>query len=362
MPIDFDEGRWDRIKETCRRWWADELDRPVVGVTLLGRDPGRPQPKAPILDQPVCHDFSISPEDLVDRLDYELSRNVFLGDAFPYVSMTGFGPGVAAAFLGANLDNSSGQVWFSPKERLPISEIHFEYDPDNIWLKRVKDICAAAMERWKGLVIVGMTDLGGNLDILSTFRPSEKLLLDLYDSPDEVKRLAWESHEAWHRFFNEINSVLQPVNPGYTSWGRIYSDRPCYMLQCDFCYMIGTEMFDEFVKPELAATCERLDRSFYHLDGIGQIPHLDSLLTIESLDGVQWVPGDGQPGGAHWPELYRRIHASGKKIQVMYGGFDAIDAIIEQIGSRRGLQHPGIEGTIDQEAEMRIQLEKYGIE
>ena len=54
----------------------------------------------------------------------------------------------------------------------------------------MKAIYRAAVERWQGSVIIGMTDLGGNLDILSTFRPSEKLLLDLYDAPGEVLRLA----------------------------------------------------------------------------------------------------------------------------------------------------------------------------
>ena len=33
-----------------------------------------------------------------------------------------------------------------------------------------------------------MTHLGSNLDTVATFRPGEKLLLDLYDAPEEVKR------------------------------------------------------------------------------------------------------------------------------------------------------------------------------
>jgi hypothetical protein len=38
-----------------------------------------------------------------------------------------------------------------------------------------------------------------------------------------------------------------------------------------------------------------LPRTFYHLDGIGQLHHLDLVLSIAELDGVQWVPGDGKP-------------------------------------------------------------------
>ena len=51
------------------------------------------------------------------------------------------------------------------------------------------------------------------MDILSVFRPGENLLLDLYDHPEEVIRLIWEIHELWHRFYQEINDVLQPVTP-----------------------------------------------------------------------------------------------------------------------------------------------------
>ena len=261
----------------------------------------------------------------------------FLGDAYPYVNLDSFGPGVAAAFLGARLDNSSGRVWFFPPGERPLREIHFEFDPDNPWLQRLKAIYRAGMERWQGQVLMGMTDLGGTLDILSTFRPSEKLLLDLYDAPGEVERLIWEAHAMWHRFYDELNAVLQPVNPGYSDWGGIYSESPTYMLQCDFAYMIGPKMFRRFVVPELEATCQRLSHSFYHLDGVGQIPHLPALLGIPSLGGIQWIHGDGKPDSAHWPEVFQAIHNGAKLIQVATGGFAALDAIRGQIGTLKGV-------------------------
>ena len=175
MPINFTSERWDKVKETYRLWWAGELDRPIIPVYLLGGDADRSQPDAPLLSQATCADLSIPAEDIIDRIDYEMSRVAFLGDAFPYFNMDCFGPGVIAAFLGGRLDNASGQVWFFPDKELPISEIHFEYNPDNIWFRRIKELYTAGMERWAGQVLMGMTDIGGNLDVLSTFRPAEKL-------------------------------------------------------------------------------------------------------------------------------------------------------------------------------------------
>ena len=360
MTIDFSAARWQQIKETYRQWWAGELERPIIPIQLAGRDPGRPKPKTPLLTQATCTDFSLAAEDIIDRIDYELSTYLYLGDAFPYFNMDCFGPGILAGMLGAKVDNSSGHVWFSPTEDLPISEIHFAFNPDNVWYRRLQEIYAAGMERWQGMVLLGMTDLGGILDVLSTFRPSERLLLDLYDYPEEVKRLTWEAHEAWHQAYVGLNEVLQPLNPGYSDWSGIYSDVPSYILQSDFCYMISPAMFNEFVKPELEAACQRLPRSFYHLDGVGQIRHLPYLLEIEALDGVQWIPGAGKPGCGEWPELYQQIQAAGKKIQVFEGGFDVLDTVVAQIGSSRGVQHHLMTGSIEEEANVRQRLADYG--
>ena len=318
MGIDFSLDRWSEIKDIYARWWAGELDRAVITWAVEGRDPGRPEPEIPCYGFTAFYDLSVPPQAVVDRWDYDLSCRTFLGDAFPRI-WPNFGPGVMAAFLGAELHATidAKTVWFHPTADREIADIHFEYDADNVWLNRIKDICRAAADRWGPTVQISMTDLGGNLDILSTFRPAERLLLDLCDHGDEVIRVLWEAHEMWHRFYGEIDEILQPTNPGYSAWAGILSPQPYYMLQCDFAYMISPEMFARFVRPELAATCRRLTNSFYHLDGVGQLAHLDLLLEIEELDGVQWIPGSGQPSGPHWLDVYRKIGDSGRKMQLL---------------------------------------------
>ena len=328
---------WTAVRDAHAKWWDKELDRPLIAVQLWGKDPGRPMPKVPSLTQATCADLSIPVEDIVDRMDYDLSCVEYLGDAFPYVNLNSFGPGVAAAFLGAKLDNSSGRVWFHPEKLQPIDKLHLEYDPDNIWLRRIKDICRAGMERWQGQVLIAMPDLGGVMDILSTFRPSENLLFDLYDEPEEVQRLVGEISDLWMQFYEEINSVLQPVNPGYCDWAGILGDKPSYVLQSDFAYMIGPEFFDMFVKEDIRKMCRKLDRTMYHLDGVGQLNHLDSLLEIEELDAVQWVPGDGKPSQREWPEVLRKIQAAGKNMQILES-IEGFDEVVGILGTAKGLQ------------------------
>lgn len=357
MAIEFARADWQRIRDTYAAWWAGELGRPLIHVSVTGRDPGRAEPKLPAHGFDVQYGRDVTPEQIIDRRDYHLSGRRFPGDAFPSHWLN-FGAGVMAAFLGARLEAAESTVWFHAPAEREAADIRFAHAPDNAWLKRVKDLARAAVERWDGTVQVGMTDLGGNLDILSTFRPGERLLLDLYDHPDEVKRLTWEAHELWFRYFDELNAILRPRNPGYTCWTPIFSPEPYYMLQCDFCYMISPAMFDEFVKPELAATCEQLAHPFYHLDGPGQLAHLDSLLEIEKLKGVQWIPGEGRPGVRHWPDVYRKIHAAGKKIQ-LFGGPDALEAVAEQVGDASGIVLIGEVGPED-EPKLMETLKRYG--
>ena len=328
--IDFSFEHWKRVRTAYQQWWDGTLGRPLLNIPLRGCNPGRPPANRAFKKFTAHYDSSVSAEDIVDIWDYSLSGIEFMGDSFPSI-FPNFGPGVIAAFLGADLNASNDTIWFHPKENKPIDQLSFTYDANNGWLSRIRDIMQAALMRWKGLVQVSMTDLGGNLDMLASFRPGESLLFDLYDHPTEVKRLTWEMHELWVRYYEELHSVLRPLNPGYTAWAPIYSAEPFYMLQCDFCYMISPDMFDEFVKPELVESCRKIHHTFYHLDGPGQLPHLDSLLDIDDLDGIQWIPGTGAKHFTEWPEVYRKISEAGKKIQI-YGSIDELNIIADQIG------------------------------
>jgi hypothetical protein len=339
MPIKFAHERWDIIRDTYRTWWTGDLDRPVFQCSLHGLDPERTEPNIPAHGFTSFYDESVTAEKIVDRWDYDLSQCKYIADGFPTVRPV-FGPGVMAAFIGAELINGEGTAWFKPRSVQEITDIEFEYVDGSKWQRRIQDILQAAADRWQGQVLVGMTDLCAAVDVLSTFRPSEGLLLDLYDYPEDVKRLTWQLHDLYWRYFEELDGVVRSVNPGYTDWTPIYSEAPYCMLQCDFSYMIGPDMFDEFVKPELEAMSRKMTNSFYHLDGPGELPHLDSLLSMPDLDGIQWIPGAGQPDVENWPDVFRRIRSAGKLVQVFTSqkyGWEIIDVLADQIGSAEGI-------------------------
>jgi 5-methyltetrahydrofolate--homocysteine methyltransferase len=362
--LHFSDNRWQAVWEASEQWWAGTLDRPLIQIRLTGADPGRPEPDCPFYEFHSYYDLSVSPEQIIDRMDYELSGTRFLGDAFPDFRPN-FGPGVLAAFLGARLHNGAGTAWFLPETLKPISESSFAIQEDSVWLRRICDLIEAAERRWQGHVQIGITDLGGSLDILSTFRPAEHLLLDLYDHPDQVKRLLWESHDAWWQCFRLFTDLNGSRNPGFSCWTPLLSSKSYYMLQCDFCYMIGPDMFDEFVWPELLASAQKLDRAFYHMDGEGQLAHLNTLLSSPAVRGIQWVPGEGAPDLLQWPDVLKTLHTKQKLTQFFHNQvndpFQALPCLETQLGSVNHIAYM-IKAPIEEYHRAVELLHRYGIE
>ena len=326
--LHFTEEDWERIERDWTAWWAGELDRPmVIFPTIVTFVSSRDEcTRDFMLEKPV--------DEVLDCHQARLESVHFYGDTWPKW-FPFFGPGIITGFLGGKVKPNAEHltVWFEADEPVPVEDLHFVYDANNVWWQRVLNLTRAAVERWGNRVSVAHTDLGGLLDILSSFRTANQLLYDLYDIPDEVTRLTGELRALWLRYYDELHCIIKKTGRGTTPWAPILSPGRTYMLQCDFSYMISPRMFERFVLPDLAVWCEQLDHAFYHLDGKGQIPHLDMLLSLESLAGIQWIPGAGQPDISKWLPLLKRIRDSGKLCQ-LFVNEEGARTIVRELGGR----------------------------
>jgi len=193
---------------------------------------------------------------------------------------------------------------------------------------------------------VGHTDIGGSLDILAGLHTTQQLALELYDAPDQVLSLTAAITQAWLYYYDELCAIIELAGRGFTPWASIWSSQRAYMLQCDFAYMISPQMFARFVLPDLTTCCQRLDHAFYHLDGKGQLRHLDMLLALERLRGIQWIPGEGQPPPEAWLPVLQRIRDAGKLCQ-LYVSPEGAQTIVRELGGRGFALH--IDGYLTEE-------------
>jgi hypothetical protein len=158
-------------------------------------------------------------------------------------------------------------------------------------------------------------DLNGPTEILARLRGTQRLALDFYDHPKQIKPALAEINRAWYDYWQACVEITHQAG-GYFFWMGIWSDLPATDLQSDFSYLISKEMFDTYFLPFIAEQTEMVPRTIYHLDGPGAVRHLDSLLDLPRLDGIQWVPGAGAKPAVEWIPLLKKIQAAGKLVYI----------------------------------------------
>jgi 5-methyltetrahydrofolate--homocysteine methyltransferase len=305
----------ESVKRYRAYWNRDFYDRAVLYITV-DKDGARsfPPPR--------------DPEQQWSDIDYRMAafedgmaHTYYCADAYPQFWIN-LGPGVMAAMLGANYHYTSDTVWFggSPEpmpwdaiQRLSLSS---EYSMTRLVNEMTRRFCEDAHSRY----VVGMTDIGGTMDVLASFRGTQTLLMDLYDEPEEVEKARDFLDSCWQETFSRVYSTIAKANGGsMTSWQPMWCEQRFYPLQCDFSAMISPETFRRFVLPSIRRQCDFLDHSVYHLDGPGEIRHLDTLLGVERLDGIQWVPGDGHGSclEEEWLPLLQKIQRAGKNLVLL---------------------------------------------
>ena len=316
-------------------WWeGDVIDRPAIMIEAPRVNPDDYLRWGAL-------DFLKHPDDpryAVRNFETWCSSTFFAGEAFPNLFVY-LGTGVLAAFLGADPVFYSDTLWFDGSiEWDQLGNI--EMDPQNEWWRRARRDTEISVEKGAGKFFVGITDLGGMLDVAQSLRGKKRLMVDLFRLPEKVTDLCWSILEIWSRCYNELDKIIQSKMKGSSAWMGIWCKDRWHPLACDYAYMLSPTKFREFVLPFIEEQCRRLDHSIYHLDGYGQIPHLDALLNIPELDAIQWVPGIGKPqrgSEKHFP-MYKRIRSAGKGLYLSVSP-NEIEPICRHIGAEGILFH-----------------------
>lgn len=249
---------------------------------------------------------------------HAVNNKGYLAEGVP-MHFADFGPGCLAEALGGGYKLTNHSIWFDVNS--PIKDWsnppEIKFDPNSeLWSKISK---AQTFYSKDPDMHFSITDIGGIMDVLASLRGTENLLYDLYDYPDEVKEFTAKVKSEWFKAFDSQLEAVGSANQPYNTWMNIPSKKPWYPIQCDFCYMISPAQFEEFVLGDIIDQANYMERSIYHLDGEGELPHIDMLLDIEGLTGIQWVAGVGKEPltDKTWFDLYKKIQDKNKNLVLM---------------------------------------------
>lgn len=351
---------WEETKKRYEQWWNGEIiDRVVIQVTAKRKNPV-PYKKEMPKPSDVVKMWS-DPEYFIYKNEKNFAKTYFGGESYPNLWID-LGPGNMATFIGSEPGYAESTVWFNQVYKDWSEFKPLKYDPDNKWWKTTKELTERALLEMEDKYQVGITDMGGITDIAASLRDSQNMLVDLFDAPDKVMELEDQILELWFVYFFEMEKIMAAKMKGMSAWMGIWSPTHWSPIQCDFSSMISPEMFEKFVLKYLEAQSNKLARTIYHLDGQGELPHLDMILGIKNLTGIQWVSGAGKPHPGHeiWYPHLKKIQDAGKLLIIQGVPPEDVENVITNLNPKGLLMSTTTES--EEEAKELLKLAKIWTE
>jgi len=340
---------FDQVKENWRRFWDGTLGRPIL--LAEAQKEGREPVSKPAWGAAFSRDY----EELVGQALRWAETHEFLGDAVPF-----FRPSLIIdlmpAFLGAEIV-SVREEWVTDTHAVPcirdLSSAEIRFRRDSIWWEKWVRLAECIKRKCAGRLIYGAAQTYyNNLDTLAALRGRAALMTDLYDNPEGVHHAMKQIMEAHAEIMAEACQILDVEEYGSVTGHGYYSDGKAATPQCDFGFNIGKAHFDEFALPYLREEVDLLDAVEYHLDGPGNLTHLESICSLDGIGVIQWVSGAGDGQTKDWTWLYEKIDALGKGLLMSAGSPERAVALWEKYSNSGRL-------ILHVKAEDRAAMERY---
>jgi hypothetical protein len=321
---------WEQAKERLTAFWHQEIiDRCCIAVTAPRHA------AAELTPPPVLKDINeqwTGAAYLVRRQRYNLANTYFAGEAFPHVFLNLGAGGHAGFFRGAKFQFEPDTVWFYPTLDDP-EQLYF--DDRSFLYQKTLELAKSYAEDSRGDYFISMPDTTGNADALSHLMGAENLLTLMAEEPERAETALCKIEPVYERIMTETYRQIEKNNEGGSGvgWLRTWAPGMHAQMQCDMSVMISNAMFERFIMPELTKQSEFLEYALYHFDGIEQLRHLDSLLSIPDLRAIQWTQVAGQPPATDYIPALQKIQKAGKSL-IIYVSPAQIKPLMEQLSSK----------------------------
>ncbi|MBS3787125.1 hypothetical protein KGY79_02880 [Candidatus Bipolaricaulota bacterium] len=309
---------WPQARRRMEAWWRGRIiDRPPIMITAP-RDKSFEEQHEETEVSP--EDYFTKPEIVLTRMKKRIKNTYWAGEAFPVMRpVPGKIVAILASYLGSPRKYPNKETTWSE----PIIESWEEWDMEQLsfnsknelW-KISRKLLKKGSKDAKNKYYIGIPDLNGPSEIVSRLRGTDRFLKDVIRNPNYIKKAIRRVNYTWFRYWQACHGIVHQYVGGYVFWMGIWSDTPATDLQSDVSCMISPKSFKKIVLPAIKKQIRWIPRTIYHLDGPDAIKHLDSLLSIDELDGIQWVPGAGASPASSWISLLKKIQEAGKLVYI----------------------------------------------
>ena len=322
----YKEDYEDVLKRFDAFWQCEIIDRPLTSITFKKEKQIVLKEKKYNTMEEKWMDFSFRAEESINNFE----NTVFYADSVP-VAFPNLGPEIFSAMCGCEYNFGETTTWSEPC--ILDWEKDFDkgrFDKNSKYFKALVDFTNILLETGKGKFVVGLTDFHPGGDHIAALRDPQELCIDMIENVEYVKTKLAQSYLDYFECFDYFYNMLKKEDMPISTWCPAIGSKKYYIPSNDFSCMISKKMFDDVFLEGIRDECKFLDQSIYHLDGPGALIHLDSILDIKELNGVQWVCGASNEGYHKWVNVYKKIQNK-KKSVLLYLKPNELDLVFETL-------------------------------
>jgi hypothetical protein len=232
----------------------------------------------------------IDPEAFLDDWDRSFARNENRGEELLMVASPYSGIPWMEAIAGCEvyISPESGSIWAEHPDPSWESLSAVEFNPGNPWLGKLVECTVALREHAAGRYPVSTPILRGVSDIAAALLGPQRLALECYDHPPELRQLLGRCTEIWQAVGQRLTRAFGSFHGGQCAGRRrVWAPGTCLLYQDDAASVLSPALFRDFVVPREDEILKQYGRTMIHThSGTLQIM-LEGLLSLQSLHAIE---------------------------------------------------------------------------
>ena len=310
--------RLERKLVGYRRFWdRAPVERPLIGFSVGGWFPFQRFPAM----QPFRGRTGLEPQDLRPEAflaDYEgivSGWNGIEDDMIRGISPLPFLPWLEA-MLGCRVQVGEESVW-AEEGRFDYAELgRIDCSEENPWRRKYLEFVRVLREHFGEHIPVGLPILRGTSDMVAALRGSERMVYDLYDHPQEFRRLGEACTTLLIELIRAQHVITGPFAGGYVIDALgIWAPERLGRLQEDASALFSPDLYVTHLQPHDRRAAEAFPRSLIHLHS-SSLFLLDQILDVEALGCIQINKDVGEAAIPEMLPAFQRVQARGRSLLV----------------------------------------------
>jgi len=316
------EAKLDRY---LRFWSRHPADRPLVGFSVGGWFPLQSyRAMQRLRGKPMLVPDDLHPEEFLpdyegvvalwDGVEDDMIRGVAPIPPFPWLE----------AMLGCRVQIGNESVW-AEEGRFEYAELdRIDFSDENPWRRKYLEFVRTLKAHLGDRMPVGQPILRGPSDMIAAMRGSSEMVFDLYDRPDEFRRLAERCTEFAIRLVSAQHAVSGPFAGGYLieQLGLWAPDR-LVRLQEDSSALFSPDLYATLLQPWDRRMAEAFPYAAIHLHS-SSLFLLDRILDVKALGCIQINKDVGNTAVAEMLPFLQMVQARNRSL-LLRGRLDLDD-------------------------------------